>query len=235
MIFLLLPTYPISTSTITSSFSEKNVYISAFENNFFFILSALLWKWKSLMIFSLSCNYNNDMTYNWPNSAFFNFQKNANQVNCRQYSCILFFITKNLTKREFIVEPSFFTSWTIRSEKCARAHVQQNKTIYLSIYLSIWKPFWKRVYVYIYIYIYIYIHTLYYNGWHRIFWPNRSSTTLSHTCQHHAEITQSHFFAALIRLTTTTHNLRTFNISEISSNNSENSAYWQINTSGLFS
>ena len=32
------------------------------------------------------------------------------------------------------------------------------------------------------------------NGWHRIFWPNRSSTTRSHTCQHHAEITQSHTF-----------------------------------------
>ena len=43
-----------------------------------------------------------------------------------------------------------------------------------------------------------------------------------HTCQHHAEITQSHTFAALIRLSTTTHNLLTFNISEISSNNSEN-------------
>ena len=42
----------------------------------------------------------------------------------------------------------FLTSWTIRSEKCARAHVQQNKTIYLSIYLSIWKTFWKRVYIF---------------------------------------------------------------------------------------
>ena len=39
--------------------------------------------------------------------------------------------------------------------------------------------------------------------------------------QHHAEITQSHTFAALIRLSTTTPNLLTFNISEISSNNSE--------------
>ena len=54
-----------------------------------------------------------------------------------------------------------------------------------------------------------------------LFWRNRSSTTRSHTCQHHAEITQSHTFAALIRLSTTTHNLLTFNISEISSNNSE--------------
>ena len=43
----------------------------------------------------------------------------------------------------------------------------------------------------------------------------------SHTCQHHAEITQSHTFAALIRLSTTTHNLLTFNISEILSNNLE--------------
>ena len=42
-----------------------------------------------------------------------------------------------------------------------------------------------------------------------------------HTCQHHAEITQSYTFAALIRLPTTTHNLLTFNISKISSNNSE--------------
>ena len=45
---------------------------------------------------------------------------------------------------------------------------------------------------------------------------------------------KSHTFAALIRLSTITHNLLTFIISEISSNNSENSAYCQINTSGLF-
>ena len=47
------------------------------------------------------------------------------------------------------------------------------------------------------------------NGWHRIFWRNRSSTTQSHT------------FAALVRLSTITHNLLTFNISEISTNISE--------------
>ena len=29
--------------------------------------------------------------------------------------------------------------------------------------------------------------------WHRIFWRNCSSTTRSHTCQHHAETTESHF------------------------------------------
>ena len=40
-------------------------------------------------------------------------------------------------------------------------------------------------------------------------------------CQHLAEITQLHTFAALIRLSTTTHNLPTSNASEISSNNLE--------------
>ena len=52
-----------------------------------------------------------------------------------------------LRKRERV----FFTSWTIKSEKCTRAHVQESKSIYLSIYLSIWKPFWIYIYIYIYI------------------------------------------------------------------------------------
>ena len=46
---------------------------------------------------------------------------------------------------------------------------------------------------------------------YRIFWRNLSSPRRSHTCQHLAEITQSHTFAALIRLFTTTHYLLTFN------------------------
>ena len=49
----------------------------------------------------------------------------------------------------------FFTSWTTTSEKCTRAHMQRNRSIYiypLSIYLSLWKPFWKRVCIFIYIY-----------------------------------------------------------------------------------
>ena len=29
----------------------------------------------------------------------------------------------------------FFTSWTLTGEKCTRAHVQENKSIYVSIYL----------------------------------------------------------------------------------------------------
>ena len=71
---------------------------SGFENTFFFSFHLPCGKNENLWWFSSypvrSCNYNNDMAYNWPNSAFFNFQKNADQENCRQYSCILFFIDK---------------------------------------------------------------------------------------------------------------------------------------------
>ena len=56
----------------------------------------------------------------------------------------------------------FFTSWTITSEKCTRAHVQENKSIYLSISLCM-KTFLKTG---VYIYIYIYIYTRFQKGFH---------------------------------------------------------------------
>ena len=56
------------------------------------------------------------------------------------------------------------------------------------------------------------------------FCETRSSTTRSHTCQHHAEITQSDTFAVLIWLSITTHYLLTFNKSEMSSNNSSSAS-----------
>ena len=77
-----------------SHFPSQEKKNQGFRKHFLFHFIFVVVKWKSLMIFSLSCNYNNYMTYKWPNSAFFNFQKNANQENCRQYSCILFFIDK---------------------------------------------------------------------------------------------------------------------------------------------
>ena len=51
----------------------------------------------------------------------------------------------------------FFHKLDNNKSKCTRAHVQENKSIYLSKYLSVWKPFWKRVYIYLYIHIYIYL------------------------------------------------------------------------------
>ena len=74
-----------------------------------------------------------------------------------QTACSFQSETKNPTERKFLIKTRFFTCWTMTSEKCTRAHVQENKSIYLSIYLSIWKPFWKRVCIYIYRYIYIFL------------------------------------------------------------------------------
>ena len=122
--------------------------LSGFENTFFFISSTF---------FPLSCNDNNDMTYKWPNSSFFNFQENANQENCWQYSCIIFLIDKSeqrTWRQENLSLNQVFHKLDNNKCKCTRAHVQENKSIYLSIYLSIWKPFWKRVYIYIYIAVY---------------------------------------------------------------------------------
>ena len=48
-----------------------------------------------------------------------------------QTTCSFQIGTKNPTKKKFVVEPSFFTSWTIASANCTRAHVQENKSIYL--------------------------------------------------------------------------------------------------------
>ena len=42
-------------------------------------------------------------------------------------------------------------------ENCTRAHVQENKSIYLSIYVSLEENVPKNGCIYIYIYIYIYI------------------------------------------------------------------------------
>ena len=59
--------------------------------------------------------------------------------------------------KKFIVEPSFFTSWTITGEKCTRAHVEENTSIYIYISLSM-KTFLKTgVYIYIDIDIYRYM------------------------------------------------------------------------------
>ena len=149
MIFLFLPTYPISTSTVTSSFSEKKN--QRFRKHFLFHFICVVVKMKNLWWFS---PYPVNTTIIWPTTDRIPHSSIFKECKSRELQTIfvhsLFYWQigiKNLTKREFIVEPSFFTSWTIRSEKCARAHVQQNKIIYLSIYLSIWKPFWKRVYI----------------------------------------------------------------------------------------
>ena len=71
----------------------------------------------------------------------------------RKTTCSFQIGTKNPTKKKFIVEPSFFTSWTMTSEKCTRAHVQENKSIYIYIYISVHMKTFLKTAVYIYIYL----------------------------------------------------------------------------------
>ena len=54
-----------------------------------------------------------------------------------QTACSFQIQTKNPTERKFLIKTRFFTCWTMTGEKCTRAHVQENKGIYLSIYLYI--------------------------------------------------------------------------------------------------
>ena len=65
---------------------------------------------------------------------------------------------KNPDDEKIYRRTEFFTSWTITSEKYTRAHVQENKSIYLSIsiYISLCMKTFLKTGVYIYIYIYTY-------------------------------------------------------------------------------
>ena len=59
-------------------------------------------------------------------------------------TCSFQIVTKNPKKKKFIVEPSFFTSWTIAGERCTRAHAQENKSIFVFIYIYLYlKTFLK--------------------------------------------------------------------------------------------
>ena len=147
---MLLPTYPIWSTTVTSSFSEKKNH--RFRKHFFsFYLRCF--KKENLWCFS---PYSVTTTIIWPTTdriprslIFKRMQIKRIADNIRASFFYWQIGTKNPKKRKFIVEPSFFHKLDNNKWKCTRAHVQENKSIYLSIYLSIWKPFWKRVYIYI--------------------------------------------------------------------------------------
>ena len=142
MIFLLLPTYPISTSTVTSSSSEKK---SAVSKTLFFSFHLRCCKNENLWWFS---PYPVTTTIIWPTTdriphsvIFKRMQIKRIADNIRAFSFLLTNWNKEPDEERICRWTKFFTGWTIANEKCTRAHVQQNKSIYLSIYISIWKPF----------------------------------------------------------------------------------------------
>ena len=142
MIFLLLPTYPISTSTVTSSSSEKK---SAVSKTLFFSFHLRCCKNENLWWFS---PYPVNTTIIWPTTdrilhslIFKRMQIKRIADNIRAFSFLLTNWNKEPDEERIYRWTEFLTSWTIANEKCTRGHVQQNKSIYLSIFLSIWKPF----------------------------------------------------------------------------------------------
>ena len=62
-------------------------------------------------------------------------------------------LNKKPDEEKFIVEPIFFTSWTMTFEKCTRAHVQENKGIYIYLYISPYENVSENGCIYIDIYI----------------------------------------------------------------------------------
>ena len=95
------------------------------------------------MFFSLFCYYNiqsYDLQLTELYSAFFNFQENAKQENCRQYSCILFFIDKleqRAWRRENLSLNQIFyrldnSKWKMHTGACA------TKQKYISIYIYLY-------------------------------------------------------------------------------------------------
>ena len=92
------------------------------------------------MFFPLSCNDNNYMTYKWPNSSFFNFHENANQENCRQYSCIIFLIDKLEQRTKFFHK--------LDNNKC-KCTCKKTK-VYIYLYISLCENLFENGYIYIY-------------------------------------------------------------------------------------
>ena len=165
MIFVLLPTYPISPSTVTSSSSEKkkkNIYIyiyQRFRKHFFFSFHLRCCKNENLWWFS---PYPVNTTIIWPTTdriphslIFKRMQIKWIVDNIRAFSFVLTNWNKEPDKERIYRWGEFFhkldnTKWKMRTG--ARA-TKQN---YISIYISLCMKTFLKTGVYIYI-LYIYI------------------------------------------------------------------------------
>ena len=103
-----------------------------------------------------------------------------------QTACSFQIQTKIPTERKFLIKTRFFTCWTMTSEKCTRAHVQENKSIYLSIYLSYENLFENGC-------IYIYIYTRFQKGFHMERYIDRYILLFCCTCA------RVHFSLVIVR------------------------------------
>ena len=106
------------------------------------------------MFFPLSCNDNNYMNYKCriPHSLI---SKRMQIKRIVDNFRALFFNwqigAKNLTKRKFIVWPSFFTSWTITSVMHTGGRTCKKTKVYIYLYISLYENLFENGCVYIYI------------------------------------------------------------------------------------
>ena len=104
------------------------------------------------MIFSLSCNYNNYMTYNWPNSAFRLIFKRM-QIkriadNIRAFSFLLTNWNKEPDEERIYRWTEFFHKLDNNKKKmCTGARA--TKQNYISIYISLYMKTFLKTGVYI--------------------------------------------------------------------------------------
>ena len=149
MIFLLLPTYPISTSTVTSSFTEKKN--QRFRKHFFFSFHLRCCKNENLWWFS---PYPVNTTIIWPTTdriphslIFKRMQIKRIADNIRAFSFLLINWNKEPDEERIYRWTEYFHKLDNKKWKM-RTGARATKQNYLSIYISIWKRFWKRGYIY---------------------------------------------------------------------------------------
>ena len=147
MIFLLLPTYPISTSTVTSSSSEKKN--QRFRKHFFFSFHLRCCKNENLWWFS---PYPVNTTIIWPTTdriphflIFKRMQIKWIADNIRAFSFVLTNWNKEPEKERIYRWGEFFHKLDSKKWKMRTGARATKQNYYLSIYISLWKPFWKRV------------------------------------------------------------------------------------------
>ena len=145
-----------------------SVLINCYENTFFFHFICVVVEMKIfdhfLLILWLQQLYDLELT------EFLNFQKNANQENCRQYSCILFFIdnleyiyiyiyTHTGFQKGFDIERYIDRYILLFSFTCARVHfsfaiVQLVKKLGSTInffFVGFFVPVWKEHVVWVFL------------------------------------------------------------------------------------
>ena len=153
MIFLLLPTYPISTSTVTSSSSEKK---SAVSKTLFFSFHLRCCKNENLWWFS---PYPVNTTIIWPTTdriphslIFKRLQIKWIVDNIRAFSFVLTNWNKEPDKDRIYRWGEFFHELDNKRWKM-RTGARATKQNYISIYISLSMKTFLKTGVYLYLYI----------------------------------------------------------------------------------